>query len=99
MSAYTDASLRCQLMGGRLCVIHSNRIYDLTDFADRHPGGRQLIVEHVGKDVTELMKQADSHKHSQAAYNILERYFIGEYHGLNSKVLYRYIKYFHSLIS
>ncbi|WAR12434.1 FA2H-like protein [Mya arenaria] len=74
----TEASFRCQLKSGRYCVIHSNKIYDLTDFVDKHPGGKQLIADQVGMDVTQLMKN-DIHIHSPVAYKILERFYIGEY--------------------
>lgn len=75
----SEASFRCQLKSGRYCVIHSDKIYDLTDFVDRHPGGKQLIANHVGKDVTNLMSNSEPHKHSPAAYKILDKFYIGEY--------------------
>lgn len=86
MSGATEASLRCQIMGGRLCLLHSGKIYDVTDFAEKHPGGREVLEKHVGKDVTQVMRTDDIHKHSQAAYNILDRYYIGEYNLVNGVV-------------
>lgn len=91
MSGATDASLRCQIMGGRLCVLHSGKIFDLTDFAEKHPGGKEVLEKHVGKDVTQVMRSEDVHKHSQAAYNIMDRYYIGEYNGVNGVVSIFYV--------
>lgn len=34
-------------------VIIDGKVYDLTDFLDAHPGGRQTIARHAGKDVTD----------------------------------------------
>jgi 4-hydroxysphinganine ceramide fatty acyl 2-hydroxylase len=52
-------------------------VYDVTAFLDDHPGGGDLIVEHGGKDVTEILKDEVSHSHSEAAYEILDDHFIG----------------------
>lgn len=93
MSGATDASLRCQIMGGRLCVLHSGKIFDLTDFAEKHPGGKEVLEKHVGKDVTQVMRSEDVHKHSQAAYNIMDRYYIGEYNGVNGVVSIFFCEY------
>lgn len=52
-------------------------VYDVTDFIDDHPGGGDLILEHGGKDVTDIMQDEISHKHSDAAYEILNDNLIG----------------------
>ena len=52
-------------------------VYDVTEFLDAHPGGGDLILEHGGKDVTEILKDEISHEHSDAAYEILDEYHIG----------------------
>ena len=78
MTKLCEASLRCQLMSERLCIINSGKAYDVTEFADRHPGGRKLLENHVGQDVTELMQNHENHKHSNSAYKILDKYYIGD---------------------
>ncbi|XP_045192620.1 fatty acid 2-hydroxylase-like [Mercenaria mercenaria] len=83
MSNAKDAAFRCQIKSGRLCILHSGKIYDVTDFADRHPGGREIIENRVGQDVTQLMKSLEIHRHSPAAFKILDRYYIGEYSTTN----------------
>ncbi|OTB03513.1 hypothetical protein M426DRAFT_321668 [Hypoxylon sp. CI-4A] len=47
-------------------------VYDVTDFVESHPGGPELVLDYAGKDVTDILKDTDSHKHSDSAYEILE---------------------------
>jgi 4-hydroxysphinganine ceramide fatty acyl 2-hydroxylase len=58
-------------------VTMGTRVFDVTDFVDSHPGGGELVLEHGGKDVTKILKDQDSHAHSEAAYEVLEDSFIG----------------------
>lgn len=58
-------------------VTIGTRVFDVTDFVDSHPGGGELVLEYGGKDVTEILKDQDSHTHSEAAYEVLEDGFIG----------------------
>ncbi|XXG97799.1 UDP-N-acetylglucosamine transferase subunit [Hypoxylon texense] len=53
-------------------VTIGTNVYDITDFLDSHPGGPELILEYAGKDVTAILKDEDSHAHSDSAYEILE---------------------------
>lgn len=58
-------------------VTMGTRVFDVTDFIESHPGGGDLVLEYGGKDVTEILKDEDSHFHSEAAYEVLEDSFIG----------------------
>jgi len=58
-------------------VTMGTRVFDVTDFVDSHPGGEELVLEYGEKDVTEILKDQDSHTHSEAAYEVLEDSFIG----------------------
>ncbi|KAI9734186.1 MAG: fatty acid alpha-hydroxylase [Claussenomyces sp. TS43310] len=53
------------------------KVYDMTDFVDSHPGGPELILQYGGKDVTDIMTDEDSHRHSDSAYEMMEESFIG----------------------
>jgi len=53
------------------------RVFDVTDFVDSHPGGGDLVLEYGGRDVTDILKDQDSHTHSEAAYEVLEDSFVG----------------------
>jgi hypothetical protein len=35
-----------------LCYFYLHQVYDLTKFADEHPGGTEVLVEAGGKDAT-----------------------------------------------
>ena len=58
-------------------VTMGTRVFDVTDFIESHPGGGDLILDYGGKDVTEILNDAASHFHSEAAYEVLEDSFIG----------------------
>jgi len=58
-------------------VTLGTKVYDITDFLESHPGGGDLILEYGGKDITEILKDEDSHTHSESAYEILDESLIG----------------------
>lgn len=58
-------------------VLMGSRVFDVTDFLECHPGGGDLILEYAGKDVSEILKNENSHKHSEAAYEVLDDSFVG----------------------
>jgi len=54
-----------------------DKVYDVTDFLDAHPGGADLVLEYAGKDVAEILKDPVSHTHSEAAYEVLDDSLVG----------------------
>lgn len=68
--------LRQRTAKGRLCLQHSGNVYDVTDFASRHPGGKDWVTKYSGCDVTEIMQQSSPHRHTKAAYSIMQKYRI-----------------------
>lgn len=85
MPSISETTLRQRARSGRVCVVHSGKVYDVTDFADKHPGGLGVLREHSGKDVTQLMQESNPHRHSKAAYTILNKYYIGDVGSVDSK--------------
>lgn len=61
----------------RPLVVHAGIVHDLTEFLDSHPGGRQLLLQHQGQDVTELLLDPQVHRHSPAALLLLSDYAVG----------------------
>jgi 4-hydroxysphinganine ceramide fatty acyl 2-hydroxylase len=59
-------------------VVIENKVYDVTSFISDHPGGEELIVEYAGTDITSVLQDDDLHTHSDAAYDILSEYYIGQ---------------------
>ncbi len=58
-------------------VTIGNKVYDVTDFVDDHPGGGSLVVEYAGKDISDILKDSTSHEHSEAAYEVLDDSLVG----------------------
>ncbi|KAI1106820.1 inositolphosphorylceramide-B C-26 hydroxylase [Jackrogersella minutella] len=58
-------------------VTIGTNVYDVSDFVESHPGGPDLVLEYAGKDITDILKNTDSHKHSDSAYEILEESQVG----------------------
>ena len=65
-------------------IIHKNKVYDITEFLDSHPGGEEILLQYGGKDVTNVMNDPSEHEHSDIAYDMLEEYCIGKLDTLDS---------------
>ncbi|KAJ3118911.1 fatty acid alpha-hydroxylase [Phlyctochytrium bullatum] len=60
-------------------VIFEDGVYDITDFLDEntHPGGVTMIVEYLGKDISAIFYDDETHVHTEAALERLKFYRIG----------------------
>ncbi|XP_034967970.1 cytochrome b5-like [Zootoca vivipara] len=58
-------------------LVISGRIYDITHFHSKHPGGEEVLLEQVGRDATENFEDVD---HFLDAQEMLDQYLIGEVH-------------------
>ena len=58
-----------------LVVVHGF-IHDVTDFVDKHPGGRALLATRIGKDATTAF-EGGIYEHSNAAHNMLAMMRVG----------------------
>ncbi|KAG9299220.1 hypothetical protein G9A89_013868 [Geosiphon pyriformis] len=58
-----------------LYIAVHGKVYDVTNFIDEHPGGEEVLLDEGGKDATEAF---DDVGHSEEAYEILKRHYIGE---------------------
>ncbi|EJW03329.1 hypothetical protein EDEG_02337 [Edhazardia aedis USNM 41457] len=56
-------------------MVIKNKVYDVKDFSQDHPGGAFIIDEYLGKDATEAFLQV---RHSTRADEILETLYVGE---------------------
>jgi len=57
-------------------VIH-DKVYDITQFLDEHPGGEEILIENAGIDSSEAFEDVG---HSSDAREMLAEYYIGELH-------------------
>ncbi|KAI9027167.1 hypothetical protein CLU79DRAFT_740580 [Phycomyces nitens] len=76
-SRFTHAQVAKHNTADSCWVIHNDKVYDVTEFVNDHPGGDDLILDYAGKDITAIMKDVIEHAHSDAAYEILDEYMIG----------------------
>jgi hypothetical protein len=53
----------------RPLIVISGFIHDVSNFLDEHPGGRHLLVKHIGKDATTAFF-GGVYDHSNAAHNV-----------------------------
>jgi 4-hydroxysphinganine ceramide fatty acyl 2-hydroxylase len=77
LSSFSPADVKTHNNAKSCYVALGSKVYDVTQFIDGHPGGSDLILEHAGTDVSEIMRDEISHAHTEAAYEILEEYHIG----------------------
>lgn len=61
--------------GHKIIVTFKGDRYDITDFVNKHPGGKHVLIENNGRDIEELMLE---NEHSPAAYAKLAQYKIKE---------------------
>lgn len=59
-------------------LIIDDRVYQVENYIDQHPGGRDKIINNCGKDASQLFKSIKNGQgHSTKAWRILENYYIG----------------------
>lgn len=51
-----------------------DKVYDITEFLDEHPGGEEVLMEYLGYDATMAFRGVG---HSRAAVKMLEKYLLG----------------------
>ncbi|XP_078336542.1 cytochrome b5-like isoform X1 [Crassostrea virginica] len=56
-------------------IIVSDKVYDVTQFIQEHPGGLDVIMEYAGRDATVAFMDKG---HSKDAWMLLTDFFIGD---------------------
>ncbi|KAK6526929.1 hypothetical protein TWF281_010125 [Arthrobotrys megalospora] len=57
-----------------LYVVIDDKVYDVSQFVDEHPGGEEVMLDVAGQDGTEAFEDVG---HSDEAREILSKYLIG----------------------
>jgi len=52
-------------------------VHNVTPFMNDHPGGKEIMMGHLGKDASAIFVDEREHSHSEAAFTMLEKYRIG----------------------
>ncbi len=78
MKFYTAAEVSLHSKATDAWVIYNNVVCDVTGFLDGHPGGSEILLEFLGKDITEVfLDEKVAHKHSDSALSMLKDMKIG----------------------
>ncbi|XP_019850089.1 PREDICTED: acyl-lipid (8-3)-desaturase-like [Amphimedon queenslandica] len=56
-------------------VAYRGKVYDVSSFVSRHPGGLEQILLGAGRDITQLF---ESYHKTDTFKNVLEKYYVGE---------------------
>lgn len=56
-------------------VVIYDRVYDITNFLDEHPGGADIMLEYAGQDASTAFRSSG---HSRMATKALDRFIVGE---------------------
>ncbi|XP_013882756.1 cytochrome b5 type B [Austrofundulus limnaeus] len=74
---YTLEEVRVHNMNSDTWLIIHNKVYDISNFLEEHPGGEEVLLEQGGADATESFEDVG---HSTDAREMLQQYYIGELH-------------------
>ncbi|EGW35551.1 uncharacterized protein SPAPADRAFT_58779 [Spathaspora passalidarum NRRL Y-27907] len=53
-------------------TLYQRKVYNVSTFVKEHPGGASIVYPYAGKDITAIMKDIESHEHSESAYEMLD---------------------------
>ncbi|KAJ5637371.1 fatty acid hydroxylase [Penicillium lividum] len=76
-SIFTEIDVRSHNSAKTCYVTLGSKVYDVTSFLNDHPGGADIVLEYGGTDIKKVMENETLHRHSEAAYEILQDYLIG----------------------
>jgi hypothetical protein len=74
MTPYAPTEIARHASVDDLWVIIDDKVYDLTDYVDEHPGGTEAIAKNAGKDATVGFKGP---QHPSRVFDIVEEYRVG----------------------
>lgn len=71
----SEVALRDGKSSDQAWIVVKDSVYDVTVYAEGHPGGPELVLEHAGKDCTKAFNDAG---HSSDSLKDLKKLKIGE---------------------
>ena len=64
-------------MSKKIIIIIDGYKFDVTEFADKHPGGRKILEKFNGKDATKEFNEMKGHNETYVL-NLLDKFCIGK---------------------
>lgn len=86
----TEVSQQNGRDGKPIWIIFKNSIYDVTNYLDKHPGGKKILLEYAGRDCTRDFLDMG---HSNDALKDMKEMKVGEIYEVSFKLM-RKIIYF-----
>jgi len=62
---------------GDAWIVIEGYVHDVSEFLQEHPGGKDIIMDHLGKDASEVFTSEKVHVHGNIAFKMLAKYRIG----------------------
>ena len=59
---------------GDAWIVIDGYVHDVTSFLVEHPGGQDVVLDHLGKDASEVFVSESIHAHGDAAFKMLSKY-------------------------
>ena len=72
---YTLKEVAFHCTAGDCWMVIMDFVYDLTEFIDFHPAGREIMLEYAGSDATSVFNEKP---HSIEAASMLDKYIVGQ---------------------
>ncbi|OJI86157.1 hypothetical protein ASPTUDRAFT_187565 [Aspergillus tubingensis CBS 134.48] len=75
MATFTLEQVQKHNTADDLWIVLHNKVYNVTNYLEDHPGGKEVLIEAAGTDATEAFEEIG---HSDEAREQLEPYFVGD---------------------
>lgn len=74
---YDIGEVRKHDQEGDAWMVIEGYVHDVTTFLMEHPGGKDVMMDHLGRDATEAFTSDQIHAHGHVAFKMLSKYRIG----------------------
>ena len=74
-STYTWDEVRQHTSPGDLWLVIDNKVYDVSQWMDEHPGGAAVLLQEAGRDATAAFADVG---HTLYAEDLLKAYYLGD---------------------
>ena len=75
MNSYTIEEVSFHNSENDAWIVINNFVYDITDFINEHPGGKDILLQFIGTDASEFFNELH---HPSILEDYAENYKIGE---------------------